>query len=96
MFQWLSPSFPTGSFNFSQGLEYAVSQYMVKNETDLVVWIEYNLDHGILRNDAIFLNLAYKISTDKETAGPPLQKITVCAMAKHLAIPSQEDSSESS
>jgi len=66
MFQWLSPSFPTGSFNFSQGLEYAVSQSLVKNEIDLVVWIENNLEHGFLRNDAIFLNLAYKISTDKD------------------------------
>ena len=66
MFQWLSPSFPTGSFNFSQGLEYAVSQSMVKNEADLVVWIENNLEHGFLRNDAIFLKLAYQISTDKD------------------------------
>ena len=66
MFQWLSPSFPTGSFNFSQGLEYAVSQSMVKNEADLVVWIENNLEHGFLRNDAIFLKLAYQISKDKD------------------------------
>ena len=66
MFQWLSPSFPTGSFNFSQGLEYAVSQSMVKNEADLVMWIENNLEHGFLRNDAIFLKLAYQISTDKD------------------------------
>ena len=66
MFQWLSPSFPTGSFNFSQGLEYAVSQSMVKNEADLVMWIENNLENGFLRNDAIFLKLAYQISTDKD------------------------------
>ena len=66
MFQWLSPSFPTGSFNFSQGLEYAVSQSMVKNEADLVVWIENNLEHGFLRNDAIFLKLAYQISTNED------------------------------
>ncbi len=66
MFQWLSPSFPTGSFNFSQGLEYAVSQSMVRNEIDLVEWIENNLEHGFLRNDAIFLKLAYHISKDKD------------------------------
>tara|TARA_Y200000002_G_scaffold7873_1_gene6584 strand:- start:318 stop:944 length:627 start_codon:yes stop_codon:yes gene_type:complete len=66
MFQWLSPSFPTGSFNFSQGLEYAVSQSMVKNEIDLVEWIENNLERGFLRNDAIFLKLAYHISKDKD------------------------------
>ncbi len=66
MFQWLSPSFPTGSFNFSQGLEYAVSRSMVKNEIDLVEWIENNLEHGFLRNDAIFLKLAYHISKDKD------------------------------
>ena len=66
MFQWLSPSFPTGSFNFSQGLEYAVSQSMVKNEIDLVEWIENNLEHGFLRNDAIFLKLAYHISKDED------------------------------
>ena len=57
MFQWLSPGFPTGSFNFSQGLEYAVSQSIVKNPNDLVEWIENNLEYGYLRNDAIFLNL---------------------------------------
>ena len=66
MFQWLSPNFPTGSFNFSQGLEYAVSQSMVKNEIDLVEWIENNLEHGFLRNDAIFLKLAYHISKDED------------------------------
>lgn len=66
MFQWLSPSFPTGSFNFSQGLEYAVSQSMVKNEIDLVEWIENNLEHGFLRNDAIFLKLAYHISKNED------------------------------
>ena len=66
MFQWLSPSFPTGSFNFSQGLEYATSQSMVKNEIDLVEWIENNLEHGFLRNDAIFLKLAYHISKDED------------------------------
>ena len=63
MFQWLSPSFPTGSFNFSQGLEYAVSQSIVKNPNDLVEWIENNLEYGYLRNDAIFLNLAFHIRT---------------------------------
>ena len=66
MFQWLSPNFPTGSFNFSQGLEYAVSQSMVKNEIDLIEWIENNLEHGFLRNDAIFLKLAYHISKDED------------------------------
>ena len=66
MFQWLSPSFPTGSFNFSQGLEYATSQSMVKNEIDLIEWIENNLEHGFLRNDAIFLKLAYHISKDED------------------------------
>ena len=66
MFQWLSPSFPTGSFSFSQGLEYAVSQSMVKNEVDLIEWIENNLEHGFLRNDAIFLKLAYHISKDED------------------------------
>ena len=66
MFQWLSPSFPTGSFNFSQGLEYAVSHSMVKNEADLVGWIENNLENGFLRNDAIFLKLAYQISTNED------------------------------
>ena len=54
MFQWLSPSFPTGSFNFSQGLEYAVSQSMVKNEADLVMWIENNLENGFLRNCLLY------------------------------------------
>ena len=39
---------------------------MVKNEADLVMWIENNLENGFLRNDAIFLKLAYQSSTDKD------------------------------
>ena len=39
---------------------------MVKNEIDLVEWIENNLEHGFLRNDAIFLKLAYHISKDED------------------------------
>ncbi len=43
-----------------------MSRSMVKNEIDLVEWIENNLEHGFLRNDAIFLKLAYHISKDKD------------------------------
>ena len=65
MFQWLSPSFPTGSFNFSQGLEYAVSQSMVENEIDLVEWIENNLKF-FLPKDVIITHDKAKYATTED------------------------------
>ncbi len=57
---WLSPSFPTGGFAFSHGLEYAVEAGMVHNAASLQAWLEDALAAGAARNDAILLRHAYR------------------------------------
>ena len=36
---WLSPVFPTGGFAYSSGLETAVAEGLVKDEADLLNWL---------------------------------------------------------
>ena len=62
--QWLSPSYPIGAYNFSQGLEYAVKASLVCNEETLTDWLNENLESGYFWNDAIFLKLSFFIETD--------------------------------
>ncbi|WP_373354555.1 urease accessory protein UreF [Pseudoroseicyclus sp. CXY001] len=57
--RWLSPSYPTGGFNFSGGLETAVAEGQTGPE-GLEAWLAGLLAHGGPRNDAIFLHLAHR------------------------------------
>jgi urease accessory protein len=55
--QILSPSFPTGGFAYSQGLEWAVRDGL--GPDGLQDWLAVWLEHGTGRNDAILLHLAH-------------------------------------
>lgn len=57
---WLSPVFPTGGFAYSAGLEQAVQDGLVTDETTLKSWLEILLAHGSFWNEAIFIAAAYK------------------------------------
>ncbi|MGI4745786.1 MAG: urease accessory protein UreF, partial [Janthinobacterium lividum] len=37
---WLSPSFPTGAFAYSHGLEWAVEQRLVHDRDSLIGWVK--------------------------------------------------------
>lgn len=52
---WLSPAFPVGSFSYSHGLESAVHDGLVDDETALREWITALLSHGSGWNDAVLL-----------------------------------------
>ena len=58
--QWLSPSYPVGSFSYSHGLEWAISEGEITNACELKVWLLDILIHGAGRNDAILLVHAYR------------------------------------
>ena len=64
--QWLSPSYPIGAYNFSQGLEYAVKASLVYNEETLTDWLSENLQAGYFWNDAIFVKLSFFSETDEQ------------------------------
>ena len=57
---WLSPSFPTGGYAYSHGLEWAVDQGEVRDLAGLLDWIEVVLRHGSGWTDGILLRHAWR------------------------------------
>jgi urease accessory protein len=51
---WLSPAFPTGSYSYSHGIEWAVEAGHIHGRKSLVDWLEADLRYGSGRNEAIF------------------------------------------
>ncbi len=61
--QYLSPAFPTGSFAWSQGLEWAMDQGVV-TRSSLFQWLADWLDHGAGWCDAVLLSQALRKEAD--------------------------------
>jgi urease accessory protein len=57
---WLSPTFPTGSYSYSHGLEWAVEVGDVRDFQSLVDWLRSDLCYGSVRNEAIFFAEAWR------------------------------------
>lgn len=62
--QWLSPAFPAGSYAYSHGLEWAISDGDVTTAAQLQCWIAAVLTEGAGRTDAILLAQALRPETD--------------------------------
>ena len=56
---WLSPAFPTGSYSYSHGIEWAVEARSVHDRASLVDWLSTDLRYGSGRNEAIFFREAW-------------------------------------
>ncbi len=65
---WLSPAFPTGSYSYSHGLEWAVEAGCIKDRESLVDWLEADLRYGSGRNEAIFFSEAWRSARDNDRA----------------------------
>jgi urease accessory protein len=61
---WLSPAFPTGSYSYSHGIEWAVEAGQIHDRKSLVDWLEADLCCGSGRNDAIFFMEAWRCATE--------------------------------
>jgi len=61
---WLSPAFPTGSYSYSHGLEWAVEAGHVHDRSSLVEWLQADLCHGSGRNEAIFFSEAWRCAAE--------------------------------
>lgn len=57
--QWLSPSYPLGSFAYSHGLETAIAEGWVTDAQTLRYWLSDILASGSGRSDAILLHAAH-------------------------------------
>ena len=62
---WLSPMFPTGSYSYSHGIEWAVEVGHIHDRESLVDWLEADLCYGSGRNEAIFFVEAWRTATDE-------------------------------
>jgi urease accessory protein len=65
---WLSPAFPTGSYSYSHGLEWAVEAGHIYDRKSLVDWLEADLCYGSGRNEAIFFREAWRCAVSDERA----------------------------
>src|SRR5262249_12066742 len=63
---WLSPAFPTGSYSYSHGLEWAIEAGHVRDRKTLVDWLEADLRYGSGRNEAIFFSEAWRSTIDDD------------------------------
>ena len=61
---WLSPAFPTGSYSYSHGIEWAVEAGHIHDRKSLVDWLEADLCYGSGRNEAIFFIEAWRCATE--------------------------------
>jgi urease accessory protein len=64
---WLSPTFPTGGFAYSHGIEWAVEAGDITDGDTLRDWLTDILLHGAARSDAILLRHAHAPGADLET-----------------------------
>src|SRR5262245_21578388 len=65
---WLSPVFPTGSYSYSHGLEWAVEAGHIRDRKALVDWLEADLCYGSGRNEAIFFSEAWRCTIGDDRA----------------------------
>jgi urease accessory protein len=63
---WLSPTFPTGSYSYSHGIEWAVEAGHVHDRESLVDWLKADLSYGSGRNEAIFFSQAWRAVLDED------------------------------
>ena len=66
---WLSPAFPTGSYSYSHGLEWAVEAGCVHDRASLVDWLAADLRYGSGRNEAIFFREAWSYAARGDRFG---------------------------
>jgi urease accessory protein len=76
---WLSPAFPVGAFAYSAGLERAIADRLVQDETSLREWLTSLTERGSLWNDAVLCSVAHRQYDSVEA------REEICDLAEALA-----------
>jgi urease accessory protein len=63
---WLSPAFPTGSYSYSHGIEWAVEAGHIHDRKGLIDWLEADMRYGSGRNETIFFIEAWRCATEND------------------------------
>lgn len=66
---WASPSFPTGAFSYSHGLEAMVADGTVRDRPSLQAWVVAVIAYGSGRIDADILRDAYRAAAASDLPG---------------------------
>src|SRR5215470_13176214 len=66
---WLSPAFPTGSYSYSHGIEWAVEKGDIHDRSSLVEWLEADIRYGSGRNESLFFIEAWRCSMKDDGKG---------------------------
>jgi len=61
---WFSPTFPTGAYSYSHGIEWAVEAGHIHDRVSLVDWMDADLRYGSGRNEAIFFSQAWRCAME--------------------------------
>jgi urease accessory protein len=85
--QWLSPSFPTGAFAYSHGLEQVIADGSVRDAQTLRDWISDILCFGTGWQDAVLLSMALR-------AGGDLDALEAQALALQSSFERHQESAE--
>ncbi|SFT38676.1 urease accessory protein [Pseudovibrio denitrificans] len=65
---WLSPSFPTGAFAYSHGLESAIQRELITCRSDAEEYLHDLIHTGSLWNDLVLASLSWKAATQEDIA----------------------------
>ncbi len=65
LLNWMSPTFPIGSFAYSHGLEQAIADGRVSNAAQTEAWISGLLQQGSGRNDAVLFAQCWSMPIEK-------------------------------
>ena len=76
---WLSPSFPSGAYAYSHGLESAAASNLVADRAGLESWLRELLAQGSARNDLIVLAAAWRAANSADW--PALIALNAFALA---------------
>ncbi|MDF7674318.1 urease accessory protein UreF [Acetobacteraceae bacterium ESL0709] len=82
LLSWVSPAFPTGSYAYSHGVEWAVSQGDVRDVASLCDWLEVLLLHGSLGNDLVFLHYGWQRAEEGEALRELAEYARACASSR--------------
>jgi urease accessory protein len=88
---WMSPSFPTGAFSYSHGIEMAVEDGRVRDLATLVDYVATVLSRGAGHADAAFLALAWRACRegDDDALATVAERAAAMRGSAELALESQ-------
>jgi urease accessory protein len=69
LLSWMSPTFPSGAYSYSHGLEWAVEAGYVIDCASLVDWLDADLRFGSARNEAIFFSQSHQCAGQNDLNG---------------------------